>query len=171
MYEARRILEVSAAALAAERATDEQLATMAAEVEGMFASLSDGGVFLVHDVNFHRSVAAASGNPIVASLVEMVSALYYERRVQTAARAAESDRRAAAEAHRRIYEAIRRRDVEGARLHMNAHLIEASAHQARELGDEPALPSHKPASMPPHRQSRASRARRATARRRSPSRV
>ena len=75
MYEARRILEVSAAALAAERASDEQLATMSAEVEGMFASLGDGDVFLVHDVNFHRSVAAASGNPIVASLVEMVSAL------------------------------------------------------------------------------------------------
>ena len=172
MYEARRILEVSAAALAAERATDEQLATMSTEVEGMFASLGDGGVFLVHDVNFHRSVAAASGNPIVASLVEMVSALYYERRVQTAARAAESDKRAAAEAHRRIYEAIERHDVEGARQHMNAHLIEASAHQARELGDEPGLPSQKSATMPtPRRPSRASRGRRTTARRRSPSGV
>ena len=42
-------------------------------------------VFLVHDINFHRGVAAASGNPIVASLVEMVSALYYERRRETAA--------------------------------------------------------------------------------------
>ena len=44
-------------------------------------------MFLVHDINFHRGVAAASGNPIVASLVEMVSALYYERRRDTAARA------------------------------------------------------------------------------------
>ena len=42
-------------------------------------------MFLVHDINFHRGVAAASGNPIVASLVEMVSALYYERRRETAA--------------------------------------------------------------------------------------
>ena len=170
MYEARRILEVSAAALAAERATEDELATISREVDGMFASLGDGDVFLVHDVNFHRSVAAASGNPIVASLVEMVSALYYERRVQTAARAAESDRRAAAEAHRRIYEAITRHDVEGARLHMNAHLIEASAHQARELGDEPDLPLHKPSTMPPsHRQSSGSRSRRTATRRQPPS--
>lgn len=170
MYEARRILEVSAAALAAERATEEQLAAMSTEVEGMFASLGDGGVFLVHDVNFHRSVASASGNPIVASLVEMVSALYYERRVQTAARAAESDRRAAAEAHRRIYDAIKRRDIDQAQEHMSAHLIEASAHQARELGDEPDLIASKPpAAMPPsHRQSATSRRRRTTVRRRRP---
>lgn len=167
MYEARRILEVSAAALAAERATDEQLATMSAEVAGMFASLGDGDVFLVHDVNFHRSVAAASGNPIVASLVEMVSALYYERRVQTAAQAAESDRRAAAEAHRRIYDAIQRRDVDQARLEMNAHLIEASAHQARELGDEPDLPIHEPSiARPASRREPPSRARRTATRRR-----
>ena len=80
VYEARRILEVGAAGLAAERATPDQLATLADEVAGLFASLNDRQVFLVHDINFHRGIAAASGNPIVASLVEMVSALYYERR-------------------------------------------------------------------------------------------
>ena len=84
MYEARRILEVGAAGLAAERATPEQIATLAEEVASLFASMEDPQVFLVHDINFHRGVAAASGNPIVASLVEMVSALYYERRRETA---------------------------------------------------------------------------------------
>ena len=71
----------------AERAQPDQMATLADEVAGMFASMDDPRVFLVHDINFHRGVAAASGNPIVASLVEMVSALYYERRRDTAARA------------------------------------------------------------------------------------
>jgi len=75
MYEARRILEVGAAGLAAERAASDQLATLADEVAGLFASLEEPDLFLVHDIDFHRSVAAASGNPIVASLVEMVSAL------------------------------------------------------------------------------------------------
>src|SRR5215510_7730889 len=74
VYEARRILEVGAAGLAAERATPDHLATLADEVTGLFASLSDRQVFLVHDINFHRGIAAASGNPIVASLVEMVAA-------------------------------------------------------------------------------------------------
>ena len=160
MHEARRILEVGAAGLAAERATPEQLATLADEVAGMFASLAARQVFLVHDVNFHRGVAAASGNPIVAALVEMVSAMYYERRVQTVARASESDMRDAAEAHRRIYQAIKVRDVDGARQHMNAHLIQASAHQARELGDEPDLPIYSPSTpMPTRRRGPASRAR------------
>ena len=41
MFEARRALEVGVAGLAAERATDEQIATIAEEVTGMFASLDD----------------------------------------------------------------------------------------------------------------------------------
>src|SRR6188768_2018072 len=158
MHEARRILEVGAAGLAAERATPEQLATLADEVAGMFASLAERQVFLVHDVNFHRGVAAASGNPIIAALVEMVSAMYYERRVQTVAHAAESDMKDAAEAHRRIYQAIKTRDVDDARRHMNAHLIEASAHQARELGDEPDLAVPRPVAMPSPRRRPASTA-------------
>src|SRR3954468_11684004 len=56
MYEARRILEVGAAGLAAERAFPDQMATLADEVAGLFASLDDPQVFLVHDINFHRGV-------------------------------------------------------------------------------------------------------------------
>lgn len=132
MYEARRILEVGAAGLAAERATHEQIATLAEEVAGMFASMDDPRVFLVHDINFHRAVAAASGNPIVASIVEMVSALYYERRRDTAIRASDRDLKDAADMHRRIYQAIRRRDADAARTAMHTHLVQASAHQAQE---------------------------------------
>src|SRR5262245_26189567 len=132
MHEARRILEVGAAGLAAERATPEQLATLADEVAGMFASLAERQVFLVHDVNFHRGVAAASGNPIVASLLEMVASLYYERRRATVERAADRDLRDAADSHRQIYQAIRARDSERARRAMNDHLLRASSYQAKE---------------------------------------
>jgi GntR family transcriptional regulator, transcriptional repressor for pyruvate dehydrogenase complex len=132
MYEARRLLEVGAAGLAAERATPDQIATLAEEVAGMFASMNEPRVFLVHDINFHRAVAAASGNPIVASIVEMVSALYYERRRDTATRASDRDLRDAADMHRRIYQAIRGRDADAARQAMHTHLVQASAHQAQE---------------------------------------
>jgi GntR family transcriptional repressor for pyruvate dehydrogenase complex len=132
MYEARRILEVGAAGLAAERATPEQIASMAEEVAGMFATMHEPRRFLVHDIDFHRTIAAASGNPIVTSLVEMVSALYYERRRQTAAQASDRDMRDAAEAHRRIYRAIRAREAETARRAMNEHLIQAASYQAQE---------------------------------------
>jgi len=132
VYEARRILEVGAAGLAAERATPDHLATLADEVAGLFASLTERQVFLVHDINFHRGVAAASGNPIVASLVEMVSALYYERRRTTAERAVDRDLRDAADAHRQIYQAIRARDVDRARRTMNDHLLRARSYQVKE---------------------------------------
>jgi GntR family transcriptional repressor for pyruvate dehydrogenase complex len=132
MYEARRLLEVGAAGMAAERATPEQLATLADEVANLFAALDDPLRFLVHDITFHRSVAAASGNPIIGALVEMVSALYYERRRETAKQASDRDLKEAAELHRRIYQAIRARDSEAARNAMNEHLMRASAYQALE---------------------------------------
>jgi GntR family transcriptional repressor for pyruvate dehydrogenase complex len=120
MFEARRLLEVGVAGLSAERATGEQMAAIAEEVTSMFASLDAPHQFLVHDIRFHRAVAAASCNPILASLIEMLSNVFYERRRQTVNRA--RDLKESAEMHRRIYMAIRQRDVAAARDAMNRHL-------------------------------------------------
>jgi len=133
MYDARRILEVGAAGLAAEGATPEQMASLADEVAGLFASMDDPQRFLVHDINFHRQVAAASGNPIIAAVVEMVSALYYEQRRQTAEQASDIDLREAAALHRDIYQAIRAKDGERARRLMQEHLLRARSYQAKEV--------------------------------------
>ena len=127
MYESRRVLEVAAAGLSAERATPDELATLADAVASLFAVMNDAQAF-------HRIVASSSGNPILAALIDMVSALYYERRRKTAERAANRDLRAAADAHRRIYQAIRSRDADGARRAMHDHLVEASGYQAQESG-------------------------------------
>lgn len=132
MYEARRILEVGAAGVAAERARPEHMATLAEEVANLFSAMDDPQGFLVHDINFHRAVATATGNPIIAVVVEMIAALYYERRRQTAERATDRNLHDAAEMHRRIYQAIRAGDQDLARATMNEHLRQASAHQARE---------------------------------------
>jgi GntR family transcriptional repressor for pyruvate dehydrogenase complex len=121
MFEARRVLEVGVAGLAAERATGEHLAAVAEEMTGLFASLDDPLAFLRHDIRFHRAVAAASGNPILASLVEMVSALFYAQRRKTAERA--RDLRESADMHRAIYNALRAHDPERARQAMNDHLV------------------------------------------------
>jgi GntR family transcriptional repressor for pyruvate dehydrogenase complex len=141
MYEARRVLEVSAAGLAAERASAEHIAGIAEEVASLFASIEDPQEFLVHDIRFHRAVAAASGNQIVASLVEMVSALYYEQRRETAAQATDRNLRDAADLHRSIYQAIRKHDVDQAQALMHQHLLHSAAYQAEE--EQP--PVQKPA--------------------------
>jgi GntR family transcriptional regulator, transcriptional repressor for pyruvate dehydrogenase complex len=136
MYETRRMLEVAAAGLAAERATPAHISTIADEVTNLFASMEDRRTFLFYDIRFHRAVANASGNPLVASLVEMISALYYDQRQKTAERATGTNLRDAAEAHRRVYLAIRARDPERARAAMNDHLMQSSAYQeAEERGD------------------------------------
>jgi GntR family transcriptional repressor for pyruvate dehydrogenase complex len=134
MFEARRILEVGAAGLAAERATSDQIATIAEEVASLFASMEDPQGFLVHDIKFHQVVAIASGNPIVTSLVGMVSELYYAHRLGTASRASDRNLRDAAEMHRRIYQAIRLRDAQAAQQAMAEHLAHARAFQAEEAG-------------------------------------
>jgi GntR family transcriptional repressor for pyruvate dehydrogenase complex len=123
MFETRSILEVGAAGLAAERATGEQLATMSEEIAEMFAALKDPQQFLVHDVAFHRAVATASGNPTLTTLVEMVSAVLYERRRETIDRA--HDFNESLDLHRQVYRAIRARKADEARAAMSEHIIRA----------------------------------------------
>ena len=130
IFEARRVLEVGAAGLAAERGPNDRLAPMAEEVTGMFATLGEPQTFLVHDVRFHRAVAAAGGNPVLQALVEMVSSLVYEQRRATVERA--HDLKESAEMHRRIYQAIRDKDPERARAEMSRHLDLARMAQASE---------------------------------------
>jgi GntR family transcriptional repressor for pyruvate dehydrogenase complex len=137
MFEARRVLEVSAAGMAAERATGDHLASIADEVTGLFASLDDHQAFLLHDIRFHRAVASASLNPIVASLVEMVSAIFYARRRRTAERAREL--RLTADVHRQIYQAIKSRHRTDAERLMSEHLLQAEAQQDAEDLENPRI--------------------------------
>jgi GntR family transcriptional repressor for pyruvate dehydrogenase complex len=123
MFEARMSLEMSVAGLAAERATGDQLASMAEEVAGMFASLDDPEQFLIHDVRFHQMIAAASGNRILTSLMNMVATILFDTRIKTVKRA--TDLKESAEMHRQVYRAIRERNPEAASEAMHAHLIHA----------------------------------------------
>lgn len=139
IFEARKVLEVGAAGLAAERGLADRLAPMAEEVTGMFATLGEPQKFLVHDVHFHRSIAAAAGNPVLLALVEMISSLVYEQRRMTVERA--HDLKESAEMHRRIYQAIRDKDPERARAEMTRHLDLARQAQASEELPAGVLPS------------------------------
>jgi GntR family transcriptional repressor for pyruvate dehydrogenase complex len=121
VYRARQILEVGAAGLAAEHATSDDLATMADEVASMFATVDQPLVFLIHDVAFHRAIANASANLVIASLVDMVATLHYETRDQQPP-ADREELQDAAEMHRQIYRAIRARDAEGSKRLMHEHL-------------------------------------------------
>jgi len=125
MYEARRMLEVGSAGLAAERATGENVAAMADEITGMFATLDDPQAFLRHDLGFHRAVAAGSGNPIVAAIIGTLTEIIWETgRINMAG----FSLRESAETHRR--------SAERARREMTEHLEHARWEQVeRETGE------------------------------------
>lgn len=131
MFEARIALEMSIAGLAAERATSEQMTVMSEEIAGMFATLDEPEQFLVHDMNFHQTVAAASGNRILTSLMNMVAKILFEARSKTVKRA--TDLKESAEMHRNIYRAIRERNPEAARATMRDHLQMAQKAQMQEV--------------------------------------
>lgn len=120
MFEARGALEVAGAGLAATRSTPSQREQMATELTGMFSSLDDPEAFLIHDIRFHRAVAAGSNNAVLGTLVEMVSSLVFDRRRKTIVRA--KDLRESAEMHQRIFNAVRARESSKARAAMAVHL-------------------------------------------------
>ena len=130
LFEARIILERNLAALAAERGKEEHQVAMAEEVAEMFASLESPGEYLIHDVMFHRIIAQASGNPILAAIMETITSSMYDQRRKTAERA--TDLRESAEMHREIYRAIRARKPEESRKLMEKHIQMAQTAQGME---------------------------------------
>ena len=133
MFETRLSLETCIAGLAAERATSEQIATLAEEIAEMYASLDDPEQFLTHDMRFHQMLAAASGNRILPALMNMVAKILLEARFNTTPSAAEL--KETAESQRRIYRRIRERQPETAREAMREHLLKAKKAQAEEVAD------------------------------------
>ena len=78
MFEARIILESHLAALAAERGKEEHHAALAEEVAEMFAAIESPTDYLIHDLTFHRVIAQASGNPILAAIIETITSALYD---------------------------------------------------------------------------------------------
>ena len=130
MFEARLILESHLAELAAERSQHEHHAALSEEVAEMFATIDDPSEYLVHDILFHRIISQASGNPILAALMETITSALYDDRRKTAEHSL--DLREAAEMHREIYRAIRSRKPAAARQLMEQHLRMAETAQGRE---------------------------------------
>lgn len=133
MFEARLSLEMAIAGLAAERATSDHLAAMAEELAEMFATLDEPEEFLVHDMRFHQTIAAASGNRILTALMNMVASILFDVRSKTVHRA--QDLKESADMHRLIYRAIREKNTDGARNAMRDHLLLAQKAQSKEIAE------------------------------------
>jgi GntR family transcriptional repressor for pyruvate dehydrogenase complex len=138
LAETRRILEPELAALAAERGTDEQLAAIEALAHQMEDEGRRGSDFAELDVQFHRQIALAAGNPILFRTIEGVSDLFLESRRKILMDPRRVER--TTHYHLLIAETIRARNVPQARLlmqaHMNDMLGDVKAVEARTHGKE-----------------------------------
>jgi GntR family transcriptional repressor for pyruvate dehydrogenase complex len=120
VVEMREILEPEIAALAAVRASDQDLATMREAVEVMDSASRDSDAYIEADLDFHLALAEAAANPIVLSLIDSIVGLLREQRLRIF-RVGGGPQRGQYH-HRRILEAIQRHDAPGARAAMQAHL-------------------------------------------------
>jgi len=120
--EVRRCIEIPAIRLAAERRTDRDIGEMAAILARMEDADNPARRNQL-DATFHIAIARASGNPLIVKIVEELRSVLEEHSL--AAARAPYRRRAAAEEHRAIYDAIVERDPDSAAAAVEAHLVAA----------------------------------------------
>lgn len=120
LVEVREILEPEIAARAANRATEQHVAAMREAVEAMDATLNDADAFIAADDRFHLALAEGTQNPLILTLVDPIMGLLHEQRKRVSL--AEGGPERGQYHHKRILEAIVRRDSEAARDAMCDHL-------------------------------------------------
>lgn len=126
--ECRRILEIEASGLAAERATADALTTLADMLARMTSSAgrartNPAAEDLYHeaDIAFHRAVISATGNKALGRMTEPIHRALAEAR-RPLARPQYRMKRSLPE-HKRILAAIADRDAGEARAAMRDHLL------------------------------------------------
>lgn len=121
LVETRHILEVEAARLAAERRTEDDLIAIQNALDDYEKKLKEGSGAVEEDLLFHLKVAEASKNPVLKSLMLVITPdiLNNYRRYNVCEKS--KDLRTLGE-HEQILHCIREQDVEGVSKAMNDHL-------------------------------------------------
>ncbi len=127
LIELRRMLETGAADLAATRISPEEIRMLHGHLASMRAAhqANDVGGFVEADLAFHDTILHASGNFYLAVLLEPLSRVMAERRVQTS-RIPEIQAHAIKE-HAGIIKALKSGDPAIARRAMDSHMTQTLA--------------------------------------------
>ena len=145
-FEVRRILEPAAAARAALRMADEDIAALRKLLDdlGPEPSVED---LLTSDVEFHRLVAVGSGNRALASIIDSLRQPTYRARIWRGLTQNDAVARTLAE-HRAILDAIEGHEPEVARSWATVHIagVERWIQDAVNLDEERAPPELRKAS-------------------------
>lgn len=139
LSEARKLIEVELAGLAAERATAEELKLIGSYLDEMENSGKDSRTFLQADIGFHIAIGQAAHNAILLNALLLIRNLM--QRWIGGALAVPGVQDKALDQHKRILLAIAKQDPAKARAAMQAHLEEMSGHlgevrhEARQSGE------------------------------------
>ena len=120
LMELRSGLEPEIAAHAATRAGDEQIEKLEVLVTESASDMADTDALVNRDLEFHMVLAEAAHNPLYVIVLGSVAELQIELRRKVAKTSFGPDH--GIDGHRRIVEALRKRDPEQAREEMSAHL-------------------------------------------------
>lgn len=126
VFEIRKIIEVEAAALAAQRVEANQLAVMKHWLLAVEAHIASDEMedMITADIEFHRQIIVATGNDILVSLTDSIADLLRDMRWDSS-KIPELLTQIIA-GHRDIFKAIESGDSSAARQAMQAHLDDIS---------------------------------------------
>ena len=126
LYSVRRLLETEAAGRAATLIDDETLAIASSILDdfeaGIAAETLDHEAILDSDIEFHRLIARASGNPVLAALIDALASRTARGRLWRAIADDHAEHETLAE-HRAILKALADHSSDRARLRMANHLL------------------------------------------------
>jgi GntR family transcriptional repressor for pyruvate dehydrogenase complex len=120
LIEVREMLEPKIAALAAERADEEDIESMKEAVAAMDNSIEDAEAFIEADLAFHLALAHATKNALIPLLIDPIVDMLQEQRI----RIFETDKGSECGQihHKKIFQCINQHDAQGAHDAMTAHL-------------------------------------------------
>lgn len=134
LNETRLSIEPDAAALAAQRATKEQMQTLR-RLQRHLENAPENAAAIKADIAMHHAIADASGNLIYRLILDSLAELGMASRLRTIGRLG---KQTAIEHHEAILTAIEHRDATAARNAMRSHILAAG-----EDMDLPALKTRK----------------------------
>ena len=123
--EVRMALEPQAARLAAERATDDEIAAIRASYDAMEAGVGEQVIYLAADLLFHQQILLACHNELLAHLGGVLRDLF--RTTFEFTTTASTSRRRALPLHRAIIDGIASRDGDAADTAMQKLIADTAA--------------------------------------------
>jgi DNA-binding FadR family transcriptional regulator len=124
LKETRTFFESGMARIAAARATADDIAALREIIARMEESVAEFSAFMKHDIDFHRRIAAITGNPIYVAVSEALLtwlSRYHIGELRKVGREAQT-----LDEHRLIVDRIAAHDVEGAAAAMQVHQTRAA---------------------------------------------